>query len=84
MSDLKGGLRYVYEADLVFLEVSTGVYCVAKDRDGLYKKGYYVSNREVAADMNLKSIKVVIAKEDIANVVTANFKLKSKEDVTNA
>lgn len=75
-------LKYVYEADLIFVEVSSGVYLVGKDRNSLYKKGYYVSSREVAQDMNLKSVKVAICTGTIEHFVRANFQLK--EEVSNA
>lgn len=78
--DKKNSMLYLYNADIVFIEIHNGIYLVGKDKvayDLSCAKGQYVSTDVVINRMNIKYRKVAICKESIDNLITANFEPES-------
>ena len=77
----KVSLKYIYQADLVFVQISSGVYQVAKDKQnyGYYGVGKYADALTVVTKMNDSNIKVAICDDSIAKVIETNFELEEED-----
>jgi len=70
------GTEFVLQSDLVFVEVSNGIYQVIKDRQNLIPgaRGSYVGADTVLKYLNSRQkLKVSISKDDINRIIHANF-----------
>lgn len=67
-------LQYMYEATLVFKEVTTGLFKIIKDKRSLDLRGFYCTTERVADYLNRDDLKVsLFDNRDIH--IDSNFKL---------
>ena len=66
------GVRYSHQAELAFVEVSSGIYKVAKSRTKLFEKGKYVETHQVVGALN-SGDRVIVCKNSLEDIVSANF-----------
>lgn len=66
------GVRYSHEAQLAFVEVSSGIYKVAKSRLDSFEKGKYVETSQVIGALNSDN-RVIICADSLEYVRSANF-----------
>lgn len=69
----KYNANYLYKADIVFVEVSSGVYTVGKSYLGNYRPSQFIGAETVVSEMQRLDIKVVICKDSMETIVTGNF-----------
>ena len=66
------GINYLQEAQIAFLEVSSGIYKVAKSRRDMFPKGKYVETYQVIEALN-SGEKVLLCRDNLQHILAANF-----------
>lgn len=72
-------VKYIYEAEIVFIERSSGVYNVGKSKVHNYSPGEFVTNIQVANELS-KRKKVAVCKNNLENYKYANFEIEEEDD----
>jgi hypothetical protein len=75
-------VEFVYEAHYIFMEVSNGIYSVAKCRTNMFRPGSYVSTDEVIKLLNSEH-RVALCQNNVHTIIHANFEA-SRQRMTNA
>jgi hypothetical protein len=65
----------MYDADIAFVEVTSGIYLVGKDRVGEWGPGTIVNPHQVRVQLRKDNYKIVLCKGTLDNIVYANFTL---------
>jgi hypothetical protein len=75
------GVQYMYESQLAFVEVATGIFKVGKDKLQLFEREWpYVSQGEVMRHLNTKK-KVCLCKGTLETIVHANFTIEETAEM---
>lgn len=74
-------VQYMYEAHLAFLEISSGVYAIGKNKDPFsFSKDHLYTADDVVAAMNHKDLPVLICASTLDRPRYANFKLSTDKE----
>lgn len=71
-------LQHMYEATIVFQEVTTGLFKIVKDKRTVDQKGSFCTIEKVADYLNRRDIKVSLLGERNAHLAS-NFEIERKE-----